>query len=245
MKRLKADLHIHTALSPCSMKEMTPPAIVQEAIQKGLTMIAICDHNTAGNAAAVQEAAGADIAVIAGMEITTAEEVHVVGLFPDRDKACAAAEKVRATLPEAGEGESKFGPQLLMDSEGRVVGNEPKMLAMASSFNLSESVNLIKEHSGIAIAAHINRPSFSVMSQLGLFPTDAGFDAIEVFSSPLRPVPVKKEFYLIGLPVFFCSDSHFLSDIGICFTVLKMSEPTFGELELAIKGIGGRKVIHA
>lgn len=245
MKRLKADLHIHTALSPCSMEEMSPPAIVREAINKGLAMIAICDHNSAGNTAAVQKAAGGHIAVIAGMEITTEEEVHVVGLFPDADAACSAAEIVRATLPEAGEGSSKFGPQLLMDSEGRVVGKEPKMLAVAAGFNLSESVKLIKEHNGIAVAAHINRPSFSVISQLGLFPTDAGFDAIEIFSSALRPVPMNKEFYSYGLPVFSSSDSHFLSDIGICFSVLEIFEPTFAELALAVKGIGGRKIVNA
>ena len=81
MKRFLADLHIHTALSPCAEEEMTPAAIVRQAIRKGLAIIAICDHNTAGNTIAVQEAAGKDITVIAGMEITTVEEVHVIGLF--------------------------------------------------------------------------------------------------------------------------------------------------------------------
>ena len=85
-----ADLHVHTALSPCADAGMTPPAIVDAALAEGLAMIAVCDHNTARNAAAVQAAAGARLAVIAGIEITTAEEVHVVGLFPTPS---AAAER--------------------------------------------------------------------------------------------------------------------------------------------------------
>ncbi len=108
LRRISADLHIHTALSPCGSEEMTPPAIVAAALEAGLDMIAICDHNTAGNAAAVQEAAAAQAAaggpplvVLAGMEVASAEEAHVVGLFPDAAAAERAAAEVRAVLPQA------------------------------------------------------------------------------------------------------------------------------------------------
>ena len=129
MKQFKADLHIHTALSPCAMEEMTPPSIVREAGRKGLQMIAICDHNAAGNAAPTQEAAGTAIAAVAGMEVTTAEDIHVLGLFPSADAACAAAEVVRADLPLVSERSKKFGRQLLMNAQGWVVGADPKLLA--------------------------------------------------------------------------------------------------------------------
>ena len=270
MKNIRADLHIHTGLSPCASDEMTPPAIVQAALDRGLGMIAICDHNSAGNAAAAQEAAGGRLAVVAGVEITTAEEVHVVGLFPDAASAQAAAEAVKATLPESTAASRKFGEQRLMDAAGRVVGRERKMLSGASALGLSAAVALIKRHGGLAVAAHVDRPRFSVLSQLGLFPTEAGFDAVEVFSpsplegegwgeggrspSPLEgegwgeggvgvgPRVVKQPYADWGLPVLASSDSHFLTEIARVWSVCRMYAATFEELALALRGLGGREV---
>jgi len=121
-----ADLHVHTALSPCADDEMTPPAIVAAALAEGLAMIAVCDHNSARNVAAVQEAAGERLAVLAGMEITTAEECHVVGLFPDASAAQAAGAEVGATLGPIDDGyETFFGEQHVLEfaqlgDDGRV-----------------------------------------------------------------------------------------------------------------------------
>ena len=232
---IRADLHIHTALSPCAAPEMTPPAIVAAAIECGLTMIAVCDHDSAGNAAATQQAAGNSLAVIAGMEIMSSEEVHVVGLFPDAPSACAAGAEVAATLPELKFQKKRPGriEQRLMDSAGRVIRLEPKMLAAASRFTLSETVRLIHRHGGLAVAAHLTRPSFSVISQLGLFPDDAGFDAVEIFESPMFP-PVSKP-ATHGLPALRSSDSHDLLQIGSTWTALEMRRPVFEELLLALR----------
>lgn len=245
MRKLAADLHIHTALSPCASEEMTPTAIVDTAVQRGLGMIAICDHNSAGNVAAVQQAAGNEIAVLAGMEITTSEEAHVIGLFPDAAGASAASRPVRQTLPEADAGTCRrFGDQLFMDAQGRVVGKETKLLAAASGLGLSESVQLIKRHGGIAVAAHIDRPSFSVLSQLGVFPVDAGFDAVEI-SAATAGSARSAEFASFGLPVVAASDAHFLSDIGTCRTVFEMSGASFDDLVEGLRGGGGRYTDHA
>ncbi len=232
---VKADLHIHTALSPCAAREMTPPAIVEAAVRCGLAMIAVCDHNSAGNAAATQEAAGKSLVVIAGMEIMSAEEAHVVGLFPDALSACAAGAEVAATLPVLKSRRRRAGQteQRLMDFAGRVIGIESKLLAVASRFRLSETVQLIHRHGGLAIAAHVNRPSFSVISQLGLFPDDAGFDAVEIFESPLFPTVPKPATY--GLPALRSSDSHDLAQVGSVWTLLEMRRPVFDELARAIK----------
>jgi hypothetical protein len=244
--KIKADLHIHTALSPCAAPEMTPPAIVAAAVQCGLAMIAVCDHNSAGNAAATQQAAGSSLSVIAGMEIMSSEEAHIVGLFPDAPSACAAGAEVAATLPDlrfraarppSGVKSRKRRPgraeQRLMDSAGRVIGIEPKMLTVASRFTLSETVQLIHRHGGLAIAAHLNRPSFSVISQLGLFPDDAGFDAVEIFESPMFPTLSKPATH--GLPALRSSDSHDLVQIGSTWTALEMRRPVFNELVLALR----------
>ena len=241
MKQFGVDLHIHTALSPCAEDEMTPQAIVQKALKAGLGMIAICDHNTSGNTAAVKEMAGEDLAVIAGIEITTIEEVHVIGLFPDVEIAEKAGEKILTTLPKATDDDKKiFGEQYLMNARGKILGHEPKMLSVASAFDLSESVKLIQQHDGLAIAAHVDRRSFSIMSQLGMFPEDIGFDAIEISGVAARSSRVS-EFQNFGLPVIASSDSHFLDDVGICRTIFEIVEPTFHELTLAFKDIAGRR----
>jgi 3',5'-nucleoside bisphosphate phosphatase len=251
VKLLAVDLHIHTALSPCAMDDVTPPAVVRAATVAGLAMIAVCDHNTAGNAAAVQEAAEAARAggaaaptVVAGIEITTAEDVHVVGLFPDAASAEATAREVLKTLPRGRGRSGKFGRQLLMDARGAVRGTEPRMLAAASHLGLNEAVALIKAHGGLAVAAHVDRPSFSVLSQLGVFPEDAGFDAIEI-SAFSRNAPRAAEMEAFGLPVLSSSDAHSLEEIGGVRSVLTVRQATFEELALAMRGTGGRGARHA
>jgi len=243
-----ADLHIHTALSPCAADEMTPPAIVQTARKRGLAMIAVCDHNSADNTAAAQAAARAAdraVAVLAGVEITTAEEVHVVGLFPAPQAAEAAAAELTATLPPADEAYyARFGPQRWLDAEGRERGAEPHMLALATGFDLAGAVALVHRHGGLAIAAHVNRPSFSVLSQLGFFPADAGFDALEVFTPAGVAVDEAAAVAAAahGLPVLASSDSHTLGDIGRARSVFTLAAPTFEEVALALRGAAGRGV---
>ena len=253
LRTIVADLHVHTALSPCGSEEMTPPAIVAAALEAGIEMIAVCDHNTAGNAAAVQEAAaaasagrGGGLTVLAGMEVTSAEEVHVVGLFPDAAAAERAAAEVRAVLPEADDHYYEFfGPQDLMDCEGGSLGSERAALAVASTFDLNDTVALIKRHGGIAIAAHIDRRGFGLLSQLGWFPEDAGFDGVEVSKHTPVDSPRMQEFRTYGVPITGGSDSHHPHEIGTGLTALLMAEPTFAELKLALAGVEGRSVDRA
>jgi hypothetical protein len=224
---------------------MTPSAIVDTAVERGIAMIAICDHNSTGNVGAVQQAAGSAITVVAGMEITSCEEAHVIGLFPNEAAASAASHAVRETLPEGDAATShRFGEQLLLDAHGRVVGKETKLLAAASGLGLSETVRLIKRHGGIAVAAHIDRPSFSVLSQLGVFPVDAGFDAVEV-SAATALSDRSSQFASFNVPVLASSDAHFLAQVGMCHTMFEMFCPSFDELVEALRGSGGRRVYHA
>lgn len=244
MRELAADLHIHTALSPCAAEEMTPPAIVEAAVRAGLDMIAICDHNSAGNVLAVQEAAAGSLAVLAGIEITTAEEVHVLGWFPGAAQALKAARAVLRTLPRGRTPTRGFGVQRLMDSAGRTTGVERAMLSAASTFALSGALELVREHGGLAVASHVDRPSFSVLGQLGVMPQDARFDAIE-----LSPAGCKsgraKEFAELGLPMVCSSDSHSLAEVGTAFSVLRVQEASFEEVALSLAGRDGREVARA
>jgi predicted metal-dependent phosphoesterase TrpH len=241
LKRIAADLHVHTALSACASDDMTPPAIVEAAIMNGLDMIAICDHNSADNAQAVQEAAQDVISVLAGMEITTSEEAHVLGIFPSAESAQAASDEVQATIPTAAKRIKVFGRQLVLSREGEVVRNETRMLFMASGLALSKAVEVIRRHGGLAIASHVDRPSNSVVSQLGMFPTDVSFDAIEI-SAAGTARGRHQEFAPLGLPMVTSADSHFLSEIGTGRTLFNMHEATFEELAMALHGVGGRGV---
>jgi predicted metal-dependent phosphoesterase TrpH len=242
MNTYRADLHLHTALSPCGEDDMTPQAIVRQARAMGLDIIAICDHNTSGNAAAVQEAAGDALIVIAGIEITTIEEVHVGGLFPDVDLASQVATEVLATLPTTTpEDTQRFGEQWFMDAHDHVLACETRMLATASTLDLAEAVALIKRSQGLAIAAHIDRRSFSILSQLGFFPEDARFDALELSAAAVRANRID-EFKKYGPPLIASSDSHFPEDIGICQTIFSMYAPSFSEIQLALQSVAGREI---
>jgi PHP family Zn ribbon phosphoesterase len=236
VRSILADLHIHTALSPCASKEMTPPSIVREALKKGLQMIAICDHNTAGNVLATQRAAAGYLSIIAGMEITTSEEVHVLGLFPSSEEAGSAAREVLNTLPDAGIDEK----QPLFDENGDITGLESKMLYGSSSYRLEEAVLLIKKNGGLAIASHVDRPAFGVIGQLGFLPDDIRFDALEISAAGVA-ARKHENFTVQGKSILTSSDSHFLSDIGSSCSILEVREPSFTELAGAIHGIGGRR----
>ncbi len=243
MNRWAADLHIHTALSPCADPGMTPRAIVRAARARGLALIAICDHNSAANTGAVQEAAGGRPGVLAGMELTTAEEVHMVALFPDRARAMALSQWLRGRLPEQKPNRTGGFVQAILDANDRRLGVETRMLAAAAPCTLAESIRLIREQGGLVIAAHVDRPSFSVISQLGRFPRDLDVDAVEV-SARTAAVARDVDYSRLGLPVVASSDSHHPDDIGSVATWFEMAGPTFAELALALKGRQGRRCCH-
>jgi PHP family Zn ribbon phosphoesterase len=241
-----ADLHVHTALSPCAENDMTPPAIVAAAIAEGLDMIAVCDHNCTRNVAAVQAAGGDRLTVLAGMEITTVEECHVVGLFPDAAAAEAAGTQVGRLLPESDQGyETFFGEQHILAADGTETAQETLALATATPLSVGAAVDLVHEHGGLAVAAHIDRKTFGVIGQLGLFPADAGFDAVELSRHVAPGSEQEAEFAAFGLPVFHSSDAHYRDDIGAARTSVHCMRPSFHELALAVRGERGRSVAHA
>ena len=244
MRSIAADLHVHSALSPCADDSMIPQTIVYSAIAAELEMIAICDHNSAGNVAAVQEAAG-EIAgdlfcVIAGIEITTREEAHIVGLFPDAAHALAASEEVADYLPDIGDRGNPYGRQLLMNSAGDLLGEAAKLLSFASGLSLSETVALIRRHHGLAIAAHIDRPTYSVISQLGFLPEDVRFDALEISEAGVKQGRAE-EFRHHGIPLLSSSDAHYPGNIGDGKALFSIEMLSFDEIRSALRGENDRE----
>jgi 3',5'-nucleoside bisphosphate phosphatase len=244
MKHFKADLHIHTKLSPCGSEEMTPSAIAEKARTAGLDIIAICDHNSSRNVAAVTEAATAyALAVIAGIEMETQERIHVIGLFPDVERAMCVSERIRCNLPEVDEVyTTKIGKQVLLRADGTECGLEEKALAGSSGFDLKAAVQLIKQNSGLAIAAHVERPSFSVYGQLGDVPRDIPFDALEVSPVNSRPIGLREKFARYGWPLLASSDSHYPFEIGRARSDFLLQEPSFKEISFALHRQENRSV---
>ena len=178
------DLHIHSCLSPCGSDDMTPPNIANMAALLGLDLIAITDHNSCRNAGAVMEAARRmelPLRVLPGMEVTTAEEVHVVCLFPDLSAAAAAGEEVEAALLPIKNRPESFGHQWILGPEEEPLGEFENLLLNATTLSIDDMPAFAKRYGGVAFPAHIDRTSYSVFSNLGYFPDYLDFTIAEVW----------------------------------------------------------------
>ena len=236
MKELRADLHIHTCLSPCAERDMSPPAVVRTARERGLDLIAVCDHNSAENVGAASRAAqNTGLAVIGGMEISTREEVHVLGIFEDDRALGSAQEIVYENLMGENDPET-FGEQLVMNEWGEVVRHNGRLLIGATGLSLKEVVWTIHRLGGVAIAAHVDRPRFSVMSQLGFIPAGLGLDGVEVCSDEWPAVAG-------DLPVVRSSDAHRPEEIGSRYTRFLVENPTASEIGMALRRTEGRRIL--
>lgn len=208
------DLHIHSCLSPCADDDMTPNNIVNMALIKGLDIIAVTDHNSVKNARAVMEAGNkAGLVVIPGMELCTSEEIHLICLFPNLDSAEQFGKIVYQNLPQLKNREDIFGAQIMMDASDIETGREERLLSGACSIDTETALKLIRKLKGVAIPAHVNRESFSMLYTLGAIPEEYGFKYLECsknchFEAFLDKYP-KLEVY----DFITSSDAHFLGDI--------------------------------
>lgn len=207
--KLYYDLHIHSALSPCGDVDMTPNNIVNMAIIKGLDVIAVTDHNSCGNVRAVMEVAGDRILVIPGMEIETSEEVHVVCYFKDIKSCEDMWEEIKNNMNVVKNDEKIYGKQCYMNSDDEIVGYEENLLVTATNLNIYEVTELAKKYGGVAVLAHIDRTSFSVISNLGFIPPDLDITAVEITSKNLESLKDEYKKYNI----ITNSDAHYLENI--------------------------------
>ena len=244
LTKFKADLHIHSCLSPCSDWDMSPKKIVQKSLEKHLDLIAICDHNTAENAAAtLREGTRQGIAVLPGMEICSKEEVHLVALFNNIEDTLKMQEYVYAHLPGKNQPEV-FGHQVVADEHDQVLGENPRLLIGATQLSLLDIVEKAHHLGGICISAHVDRPSYSLIGQLGFIPEDLHLDAVEVsYRVPLEKALTE----VVGISDYPCvtsSDAHFLHDIGKVWTEFVLAAPSLEEIRLALAGVNGRRILN-
>ena len=222
MVTLYSDLHMHSCLSPCGSDDMTPANIGGMAMIKGLQMIALTDHNTAGNLPTMQKVADAyGLLLIPGIEITTKEEVHLLGYFPDVKTAVDFGEFLRGHLPPKKNKASLFGNQLVMDEDDNVIREEDALLIGATDLSLEQLSRLVRESGGVPVPAHINRGSNGLLVNLGMMPPDIAFTAVEVWRAlPCPHTPQE------GRVVLHSSDAHYLGDILEPEITMELEEPT-------------------
>ena len=204
------DLHIHSCLSPCGDEDMTPNNIVNMSMLKGLDVIAVTDHNTCGNVRSVMEVAGDNLLVIPGMEVTTSEEVHVLCYFPTIEQAEEMEKMLKENRMPIKNRAEIFGQQLYMDAEDEVVGQEEYLLVAATMLSIDEVVKKAVEIGGVAVPAHIDKPSYSLISNLGFMPEDLTVTAVEI--SPANREKWEEEYS--NYVIITDSDAHFLGDIS-------------------------------
>jgi len=215
---------------------MVPSAIVRQARAAGLDMIGICDHNSAENVAAVARAGErASISVIPGIEITSREEVHVVGLFPGEQEARRAQAVVDRSLVGEND-EAAFGPQTIVDEWDRPTGRSRKLLIGATRLALEEVVAAVHDCGGLAVAAHIDRERFGLVGQLGFIPEGLKLDAVEV--SPGASRRAWNDF-----PVITSSDAHCLKDVGRGSTWFFAEDASLAEIGRALREEDGRRAV--
>ena len=234
--RIRADLHIHSALSPCASLEMSPAAIVDRARAAGLDLIAVTDHNSVENgfaARALGEKAG--IAVLLGMEAQTREDVHVLCLFDDHRQAERFHERVYARLPDQDNDPDFFGDQVVVDEEDNIVRHETKLLLNALDLSLTELLELVSGHGGLAVPAHVESPPYGLLVNLGLVPAELHAAPLEVGRG--SPLALALGHYpdLAGHPLLRNSDAHFLRDIGAARTVFSAASARTADLLAAAR----------
>lgn len=212
MKDYFFEFHLHSCLSPCGSDDMTPGDLAGMCALAGYDIVALTDHNTVGNCAAFCKAAEHyGILALPGMELTCAEEIHVVCLFPDLDRAQAFGEYVRGHLPPIQNRPDFFGRQLRMDEEDHILGEETALLLGSTDIPVCQVSALVAAYGGVSYPAHIDHDAFSLISNLGLWMPEAGFRLAEL--SLTCPPDFTDRPDLNGLRFLTGCDAHDLSEI--------------------------------
>ena len=236
MRTYRADLHIHSCLSPCGRPSMTPKAIVAAALDRGVDLIAVTDHNTARMTPIMAEVArGHGLAYLYGIEVQTREDVHLLAYFDDEETCLGFSEEIYEQLADTRDDPYGLGEQTEVDADGTIVRIEPKFLVQGIALTFVEAAHRIEALGGLAVPAHIDRDFFSVTSQLGRLPDGLAFSVIEVRG---RAIPD-----MCGAAAILrTSDAHDLPQIGERITRISVDAVTVAELCNAAAGVDGRSM---
>ena len=232
MRDYFCDLHIHSCLSPCGDDEMTPANIVGMALVNGLNVVALTDHNTSKNCPAFfAQARMHGIIPIAGMELTTAEDIHVVCLFRELADAMRFDMFVdEHKIPFKNEAEI-FGHQYIMDENDEIAGEEEYLLINATDLTIEDAFREVTLRGGVCYPAHIDRTSNGMVAVLGTFPEEPHFTAYELNSAESLEEYEERFPIIRSMPRAVSSDAHYLWDISeAAFSIKVDDEPYSGSL---------------
>lgn len=243
MHSILADFHIHTLLSPCAEIEMTPHHIVMRAAEFGIGAVAITDHNASANAlAAVKAGERYGVKVFPGMEVECLEEAHIVVLFDTLKQLNAWQQQVDGKMNGLANNAEKFGGQFVVDDDDNFIREEERLLLAPLRMTAAEVVREVERLGGMSIAAHIDRPSYSIVGQLGFIEPDFGFAAAEISAAGWRASKQSKLQRVAGyLPFVTDSDAHNIMDfVQGPKNLIAVEELTIAELKLALTNSSGR-----
>ena len=214
MKKYYYDFHIHSCLSPCGDNDMTPNNIVGVGLLVGLNVMALTDHNSCKNCPAFFAAAKKNgIVPVAGMELTTAEDIHVVCLFEhlaDAMRFDAYIEEHRMHIPN---NTAVYGEQLILDENDEPIGSEPYFLLPATEVSIDDAADVVAGFNGICYPAHVDREANGIIATLGVFPENEKFLCAEFYDAD------KQKEYFENYPplrqkrILVSSDAHNLWSI--------------------------------
>jgi PHP family Zn ribbon phosphoesterase len=243
MKSFRADLHIHTVLSPCGDLDMSPVQIVDLIRLQNINIVAITDHNATHHGPLVRRLAEPyGIKVFFGAEVTSKEEAHLLCLFEEEEQRVAFQEFIDLNLPQIPNKPEKFGYQVVVNEAEDILQEIEYLLISALAVGVNQIEHEVHRLGGLFIPAHVDKPRYSLTSQLGFIPSDLNFDALELSRNTSTEVFLASNRYLKQQRFVRNSDAHYLSDIGKQTTSFNIEEPTLSEMKMALWGVNGRSV---
>ncbi|GET26465.1 PHP domain-containing protein [Prolixibacter sp. NT017] len=228
MKSYRADLHIHSLLSPCGSLDMSPARIIREAKERKIDIIAVADHNSTRQAGLIKKLGQeTGITVLTGAEVNTREEVHCLCLFGDEEATRIFQEFLDARLPEEENDVVIFGDQVVVDKDEQIVYTEDRLLISALRAGIKEIETLVHKLNGIFIPAHIDRPYSGILDRLGFIPENLEYDALELSYRMPETEICGQHPELCGKYFLRSSDAHYPKDIGRATTTFELEENSF------------------
>lgn len=229
---LTADFHNHSCLSPCGSLELSPGVLVARALERGVRFLALSDHNSARNTPAFEALAReAGLVPLCGVEVTTQEELHCLCLFRDSRGALEFGDEIERRLLKVENRPEKWGDQVVVDAHENVVDEVPYWLGTATDLTLTELGGWCLAAGGLFVPAHIDRPSQSIVSQLGFLP-DLPYSALEI-RKDTGGLDTGNHTLVRG------SDAHYPDDVGTRTCRVEVDAPDFDGLRVAL---GRRRV---
>lgn len=243
MQVFSADMHVHTVLSPCGDLEMSPVNVVEAAALKQIDILGITDHNSTRHGPLIKKlAAKHGIFVLCGAEVTTREEAHCLAFFENDEALNDFQDYLDEHLPDIKNDPRYFGCQVVVNEKDEILEEVDRLLISALDQSLSQIEEKVHALNGLFIPAHIDRPSLSLISQLGFVPPDLKADAFEISGKMDRSEIIRRYPYLKDATFICSSDAHYPDQIGRRTTKMSLEKRSFKEIAMALHGDQGRSV---